>query len=403
MGKKIFLFIILAVFILLAIVNPVSAQYKAPLTVYFFWGEGCPHCIKEKDFLEKIKSTYPQVIIKDFEVYKNAENSRLLQQISRETDIDVRGVPLVIIGDQAIVGFLNEQTTGQQIQSLINDCLKKQCPDLVVSIIKPKEEKPPITPLPDPKEPNETYIINLPVIGEIDAKAFSLPLLTIIIAAIDGFNPCAMWVLIFLISLLLGMKDKKRMWILGITFLAASGFVYFLFLSAWLNFFLFIGFIFWVRILIGSVAIGSGVYQLKEFYKNRPGCKVVKGELRDKIFTNLKFITKIPSFWLALIGIIFVAFAVNLIELVCSAGLPAIYTNILSMSDMALWKYYLLLLLYIAIFMLDDFFVFAVAMLTLQITGVHAKYVRHSNLIGGIIILILGILLILKPELLMFS
>jgi len=149
--------------------------------------------------------------------------------------------------------------------------------------------------------------------------------------------------------------------------------------------------------------MSSGGYHLWEFYKNRPGCKVVKGERRERIFTNLKFITKIDKFWLALIGIIIIAFAVNLIELVCSAGLPAIYTNVLSLSNLPAWQYYLLLILYIIIFMLDDMFVFVVAMVTLQATGLSTKYTRYSNLIGGIIILILGILLILKPQWLMFS
>ncbi len=390
-------------FILLTILLPsfVVAQEK-PLNVYFFWGEGCPHCDKEKEYLQKIKNNYERVIINDFEVYNNSQNTKLLQKISQETDINVNGVPLIIIGDKALVGFLNEKTTGQQIRKLIDECLANQCPDIISQIIN-KTPKTSSQPLPEPQKNNDNYLINLPLIGEIDAKAFSLPVLTIIIAAIDGFNPCAMWVLLFLISLLLGMENKKRMWALGSAFILASGIVYFLFLSAWLNLFLFIGFIFWVRIIIGLIAIGSGSYHLWDFYKNKPGCKVVKGELREKVFTNLKFITKIPSFGLALLGMIIIAFAVNLIELVCSAGLPAIYTNVLSLSDISSLEYYLLLLLYIIIFMLDDMFVFAVAMLTLRATGISTKYTRYANLIGGIIILILGFLLILKPEWLMFS
>ncbi|MBD3360029.1 MAG: hypothetical protein GF365_04985 [Candidatus Buchananbacteria bacterium] len=395
--------LIVAFFILLAILLPnfISAQ-ENPLNVYFFWGKGCPHCAKEKAYLQKIEDNYSQVVINNFEVYNNQQNAKLLQKIGKETSINVNGVPLIIIGDKALVGFLNEETTGQQIRKLIDECLAAQCPDLVSQIINQKPEPSP-QPFPESQKNNDSYFIHLPLIGEIDAKSFSLPVLTIIIAAIDGFNPCAMWVLLFLISLLLGMKNKKRMWALGSAFILASGIVYFLFLSAWLNLFLFIGFIFWVRIIIGLVAISSGAYHLWDFYKHKPGCKVVKGELREKIFTNLKFITKIPSFGLALLGMIIIAFAVNLIELVCSAGLPAIYTNVLSLSDISTWQYYLLLILYIIIFMLDDMFVFAVAMLTLKATGISSKYTRYANLIGGIIILILGFLLILKPELLMFS
>jgi len=400
---KIKFWLILLILFCLLLPNLVFAQEETiqeeTLNVYFFWGLGCPHCAKEKTFLEKIEQTYPQVKVIDFEVYNNIANAQLLNTLEKELHFEVRGVPFVIIGDKSLVGFLNEETTGKQIQAIIEQCLEG-CVDVIEPIINHSAKTEPLEPLPKTTEDN---MITLPFLGEIDPQAFSLPILTIVIAALDGFNPCAMWVLLFLISLLLGMANKKRMWTLGITFIVVSGIVYFFFLSAWLNLFLFIGFIFWVRILIGLVAMSSGGYHLWEFYKNRPGCKVVKGERRERIFTNLKFITKIDKFWLALIGIIIIAFAVNLIELVCSAGLPAIYTNVLSLSNLPAWQYYLLLILYIIIFMLDDMFVFVVAMVTLQATGLSTKYTRYSNLIGGIIILILGILLILKPQWLMFS
>jgi len=418
--------IIIGLFLLSIILIPHTGKAEAlkPVNIYFFYGDGCPHCAKEEQFLQKIINNYPQVNVNYFEVWNNSENITLLALINKQLNLKVGGVPFTIIGDQYISGFLNEQTTGKQIQQAINQCLETNCPDKVAPIInqlKPPSPDPEPLPVPvpnpepepspspepesspEPQEPDTSYIIDLPIIGQIDATKFSLPLLTIIIAALDGFNPCAMWILLFLISLLIGMTNKKRMWALGMAFIIASGFVYFLFLTAWLNLFLFIGFIKWVRIGVGAIAIASGVYHLHEYYINRPGCKVIKNERRDRIFTNLKFITQLSSFWLALVGIIIVAFAVNLIELVCSAGLPAIYTNVLALSNLPSWQYYLLLLLYILIFMLDDLVVFVIAMLTLQASGLTHKYTRISNLVGGIIILILGILLILKPELLMFS
>jgi hypothetical protein len=247
--------------------------------------------------------------------------------------------------------------------------------------------------------------IKLPLFGEIEVKSFSLPILTVVIAGLDGFNPCAMWVLLFLISLLLGMKNRKRMWILGITFIAASASAYFLFLAAWLNLFLFLGFIFWVRIVVGLVACGGGIYHLREYWRNRKdGCKtVVSSERRKKIFAKLKELSSSQKFVVALGGIILIAFAVNLVELVCSAGLPAIYTNILTLSSLPKWQYYLYLILYIFVFMLDDLFVFFIAMITLRAVGISKKYSRFASLIGGIIILILGILLLFKPEWLMFG
>lgn len=246
--------------------------------------------------------------------------------------------------------------------------------------------------------------LTIPILGTIQTANLSLPALSVVIGLIDGFNPCAMWTLLFLISLLLGMKNKKRMWILGITFIVASAFVYFLFLTAWLNFFLILGFVFWVRIIIGLIAIGVGIYNLRHYQKNKDGtCKVTDDEKKRNTFDKLKGIAHEKKFILAFGGIILLAFAVNLIELVCSAGLPAIFTQILSISNLSPGQHYSYILIYIFFFMLDDLVVFTIAMVTLRAVGIESKYARLSRLIGGVLMIIIGGLLLFKPELLMFG
>ena len=334
-----------------------------------------------------------------FEVTGSRENADLLKKSAQRLSANVSGVPFTVVGEHYFVGWYDEQTTGAAIEKAIQCILEKSCPDVVGSLITP------ITPNPQPQETKAVpEKIKLPIFGEIETKNLSLPLLTILIAGLDGFNPCAMWVLLFLITLLLGMKDKKRMWILGTAFIVSSAFVYFLFMSAWLNLFLFLGFVLWVRIIIGLVALGTGGYNLKEYFFNKAGtCKVTNDGKKQIIFEKLKEITQKKQFWLALGGIIILSFAVNLVELICSAGLPAIYTQILTLTQLPAWQHYLYLLLYVLIFMIDDLFVFFVAMKTLQITGVTSKYSRISHLIGGIIMVIMGILLLFKPEWLMFG
>ncbi len=245
--------------------------------------------------------------------------------------------------------------------------------------------------------------IVFPLIGELVIKELSLPTLTFVIALLDGFNPCAMWVLLFLISLLLGMENRLKMIILGTVFILTSGLVYFLFLSAWLNLFLFLGFVFWIRVVIGAFAVGVGFYYLRDFYLHKTGCKVVGGEKRKKIFGRLREIVQSKYFLLAVVGIILLAFAVNLVELVCSAGLPAIYTQVLALTPMPRWQYYLYLVFYVVIFMIDDIAVFLIAMTTLHAVGVESKYARFAHLIGGLGMLIIGVLMLFKPELLMFG
>ena len=353
-------------------------------------------------------NTNPQIEIHDFEVYNDSTNLKFLKAIGQQLELDTSGVPFLMVGDQELVGYFNNEISGNQIKKMIATCQERHCDDPVAQIISQffPQQLPPESRQVEPVSALngvENQYMKLPLLGQIDIKNFSLPVLTIFIAAIDGFNPCAMWVLLFLISLLLSMPNKKRMYLLGSAFILASGIVYFLFLSAWLNLFLYIGFIFWIRILIALVAVSSGIYHLRNFYVNKPGCTVVVKEKREKIFSRLKAVTETQKFYLALGGVISVAIAVNLIELVCSAGLPAIYTKILTISNLPSWQYYLLICLYIIIFMLDDLLVFIIAMVTLQVTGISTKYTRYANFIGGIIILILGILLILKPEWLMFS
>ena len=403
--RKIALFLPVLALLVLSL-SPVSTSANNDLNIYFFWGEGCPHCAKEHELLNSLASKYPEIKVYDYEIYNNKQNAEFLRKISEEIDTSVNGVPFTIIGDEYFEGF-SESITPEKIEERINYCLLNECGDSVANIVgvegNNEEEE---AGKEEPKEEKKAIIekLNFPIIGEVNVSSFSLPLLTIAIGALDGFNPCAMWVLLFLISMLLGMENRKRMWILGGSFIIASAAVYFVFMAAWLNLILILGLVLWIRIIIGLVALISGGHNLKEyFFKKDDGCEVVNTEKRQKTFEKIKSIVQMNNFWLALGGIILLAFAVNLVELVCSAGFPAAYTQILALSNLATWQYYSYILLYVFIFMLDDLFVFIIAMVTLQTIGITTKYTRASKLIGGILMVIIGILMILKPQILMLG
>lgn len=381
-----------------------SVEADTQVNAYLFYGDGCPHCAKERQFLSNIENKYPELQIHEYEVYYNRDNSLLLQQIGKTLVADTGGVPFLVIGDKYFIGYA-DGITSVEIEEKINKCLENTCPNLVASILGLNSQSDLPSNNNQKTEPtkNQDKVINT-FFGKLEIGKFSLPVLTVVMGILDGFNPCAMWVLLFLISLLLGMENRKRMWILGIAFIVASASVYFIFMSAWLNLILFLGFVVWVRALIGLLALLGGGYNIKKFFSNKDsGCKVVGNENRQKIFQKLKMTIGQNSFWLALGGIITLAFMVNLVELICSAGLPAVYTQVLALSDLAKWQYYLYILLYIFFFMLDDLFVFFVAIITLQMTGITTKYSRWSHLIGGTLMLIIGLMLIFKPEWLMFG
>lgn len=370
------------------------------VTVYFFNADGCPHCADEEIFLNKIKEKYPLVIIRDFEVTKNRENADLLKKVGETMDFRVSGVPVTVIGKYNFAGFGSEETTGVKIEEAIKCALEQGCSDMVAGLASSSQSQ-------DDTDKTSSTIpesVHVPIFGEITTSHLSLPIFAVVLGSIDGFNPCAMWVLLFLITLLLGMRNKAKMWVLGITFIVASALVYFVFMSAWLNIILFIGFVVWVRYAIGFLALGAGGYNIKEFFTSKDGaCKVTSGEKRQKIFEKLKTTISQKNFLVAIIGIIALAFAVNLVELVCSAGLPVVYTQVLSMSDLSTFGYYGYILLYILFFMLDDIIIFSIAMIALRATGLTTKYTRLSHLLGGVIMIIIGIIMILKPEWLMFG
>lgn len=388
--------------------NPLEESEQYSGHAYFFHSESCPHCKEEMEFLIELSKQpeYLDVQFLEFEITQIPENRALLQEIGRVLDLDVGSVPMTFIGNDVIVGFGSEETTGVQIQRAIDQIIEEGDADLIgliiageaidaSAIMKGNNEQE------DGAMPESVHV---PLIGEVKTANLSLPILSIFLGFVDGFNPCAMWILVFLISLMLGMKDRKRMWILGTTFIIASGAIYYVFMAAWLNVLMFIGFLFAVRLIIGLVAIGGGAYSIHDFYTNKDAtCKVGDLEEKQKTMQKMRDVVKRPSFLAAFFGMIALALAVNLVELICSAGIPAVFTQILNMSDISIFVRYAYMMLYILFYMIDDIAVFVVAMVTLEITGATAKYTRATRLIGGIIMVLIGILMILKPELLTFA
>lgn len=374
------------------------AANDQPVNIYLFATKGCPHCALEKEFLAKLAEQDKDVKVITLELTESRENRELFRSVGEALRADVSGVPFTVVGEQYVIGWMDEDSTGALIIQAVAEARRTKAPDVVARL---RARSTPVV-APDKKAIPEK--LPLPWFGEIEIKYLSLGLITLIIGALDGFNPCAMWVLVFLINLLLGMEDRRKMWILGGAFIISSGIVYFLFMTAWLNFLIFVGFIIWVRIAIGLVALLAGFYNLREYFTNRAGvCKLSDTEKRQRRMERLQEIVQSQKFILALGGLILLAFAVNLVELICSAGFPVIYLQILSLTPLPFWQYYLYLALYIFVFMLDDLIVFVVAMVTLQLLGVGTRYKQVSNLIGGVLMLILGILLILRPEALMFG
>jgi hypothetical protein len=342
--------------------------------VYFFYLPGCSHCELQEPFNEKLQSEYPSINITR-EDASTPEGSALLSEMLEERGIEVElGFPITIFGNQ-VFSWESEETTGKAIEEALKRCLAGNCPP------------------PTGQEPRDTIV--LPLIGEIDPSAYSLPALAAILGLVDGFNPCAMWVLVYLISLVAILRDRKRIWLIVGSFVLASGILYFLFMTVWLNLFLFIGYVKPVTIVIGLVALGGGILQIKEVVKTKGAivCEVTGEESRKKTMTKVQEIVSSPLTWGILVGIIALAFTVNAVEFVCSAAIPAVFTQVLSLAGLTNFQYYGYILLYVVFFMLDDLVIFGTAALAAT-SSLGDRYAKYSRPVGATILIILGLLLL---------
>lgn len=422
--KKILKFLIVfAVFLLL----PVSAKAdEKVINIHLFYGNGCPHCAAEEEFLSDYLKDRTDVKLYKYEIWYDSHNQELLSKVQKEMGTtNKNGVPFTVIGKKTIVGYA-DGVTDEQIKDAINYYLNNDYRDYAGEItgkVKKNEVKEDITKdesktedkkenkiekADDTKDSDQTdENVTVPVLGKINAKKVSLPILAVVLGFVDGFNPCAMWILIFLITMLFNMKDRKKMWILGLTFILTSGIVYLMFMLAWLNLATFISKIAFIRLLIAVIALVVGLINVYKYIdslkKKDEGCDVVDKKDRKKIMEKIISITHEKKFIIALLGIMVLAASVNIIELMCSIGIPLLFTQILAMNNLSTFSYMIYMFIYIFFFLIDDIVIFVISMVTLKVTGLSTKYTKYSHLIGGIIMLIIGLLLIIKPELLMFN
>lgn len=398
---KKFLVFLISLFLLLPIV--VNAESKE-INIHLFYSSTCPHCSNEKKYLKELSDSDHSIKVHLYQVDGNEENNALLDKVQKLIDGETPYVPYTVIGSKYRVGFNN--STKLEIDNIIKAYKEEDYVDIVGGIIDGSITEENIGTYLDKTDVKVDDDIDVPLLGKVDPKDVSLPLLAIVIGLVDGFNPCAMWILIFLISMLLGMKDKKRMWYLGSLFIASSAIVYLLFMIAWLNIVMTVSSIKWVQVLIAIVALIGAVINIRSYLKERKkdsGCQVVDDKKRKKIFEKIKKFTHEKSLIISSIGIVALAVSVNVVELACSAGLPVLFTNVLAINEVSMEMSNLYILIYIFFFMLDDLIIFIIAMITLQVTGVTTKYTKYTHLIGGLIMLLIGILLIFKPEWIMFN
>jgi glutaredoxin len=361
---------LLAVALLLALAAALAHAQQPTLEM---WSrDGCPYCAEASTYLDELRQRRPDVRIVVYDIYRDAGARERFLALSEQNGVQRPGVPSFLIGGEFLVGWGGAEITGRALESLLAGAAAP---------------------------PAEPQLVQTRMFGEIDARALGLPLFTAAIGLLDGFNPCALWVLVFVLSLLVNMKDRGKVLLVGGTFVLASGVVYFAFMAAWLNVFLVVGVSRPIQVALGAVAILIGLVNVKDFVAFGRGLSFsIPESAKPAIYSRMRRVLQAESLGGALGAVIVLALLVNTVELLCTSGLPAVYTQVLVARDLPTWQYYGYLALYNMFYMLDDSLLLAAAVVTLRMSKLQERGGRALKLISGVVMLLLGLALVLRPE-----
>ncbi|MBJ6752297.1 glutaredoxin family protein [Geomonas anaerohicana] len=391
---------VLLLVLLLCYPDPRCGTAAAPpaATLYYFWGEGCPHCAKAKPFIEELQRRHPGLRVESWEVLEHRENVPRLMRMAKERGREATGVPVFIIGNHYFSGF-SEQTPAQ-LEGAVKEALQQQvAPPAAPETIAPKTVAP--TAAPPAAPPRAADRLTLPGVGEIDQRRHSLPVFTLVIASLDSFNPCAFFVLFFLLSLLIHARSRRRMLLIGAVFVLASGVLYFLFLAAWLNLFLVVGTLPVITTAAGVLALLIGLVNVKDFFLFRQGVTlgIAEGK-KPRLFARMRQLLRAESLPALLAGTCVLAVAANSYELLCTAGFPMVFTRALTLHRLTAAGYYFYLAFYCLVYVVPLAGIVVIFTVTLGGKKLSEWQGRVLKLVSGLMMLGLAVVLLVRPALL---
>ncbi|NCS72062.1 MAG: glutaredoxin [Candidatus Magasanikbacteria bacterium] len=412
MFKKIFFsFLFLSIFLLpsvaLAEDTPLDtlAAEQGPV-ISMFMRDDCRHCKDAEAFLEDFLVERPDVRVVYYNLDEQA-NKDNFDAVTTQYDM-VKGTPVTLINGVLIQGFGTAETTGEVFRELVDRDLHTVTFDDVVNgeaveVFNGTTETEVCTEEGCDVSEKISYKITIPIIGTVvDVGGFSLSALSLILGLVDGFNPCAMWVLVMFLFVLSQAGSRKRMFQYAGLFIVAEAVMYYLILNVWFTAWDFIELNKYVTPGVGLLALGSGIYFIYKFYTYSPVCKVASIDQQKKMSDKVKELAKKPLTLGVAFGILALAFSVNIFEFACSIGIPQTYTKILELNFLTFWETQWYMFLYIIMYMFDDIIVFGIGIYALEKISMVHKYSKWSTLVGGILMLLLGFVMLFNPEFLVF-
>jgi hypothetical protein len=370
---------------------------ESGLTLHFFWAANCPHCAEEKPLLEALQRRHPQLQVREYEIWRQRENFELLLALAERHGGGVVSTPATVLGDRLWFGF--NSLIAAEIEETAARCLASDCPDLLAAIAESPATGTPAAP-PRPV-PGEETSVTVPYFGTIDPESLSLPVFTLVLGLLDSFNPCAFFVLLFLLSLLVHLRSRRIMLLVGGTFVFFSGLIYFLFMAAWLNLFLLAGRMQQVTTVAGAVALLVAALNIKDFFFFHQGPTLsIPENAKPRLFKRMRQLLterRLPS---VLFGTVVLAVAANSYELLCTAGFPMVYTRTLTLHNLERWQYYAWLALYNAVYVVPLLTIVLAFTFTLGAKKLSEWQGRILKLLSGLMMLLLGLVLLVNPALL---
>ena len=376
---------IFCLFLLISVLIPVNAQVEtdvvieksSKVTLHYFWSRYCPHCKDAKPFVNNLPKIYPWLTLHSYDLVDNRENQERFLLMAKQLQQSANSIPAFIFCGQMMVGYDRAETTGRDLEEKLLACHQQK----------------------NGQRGQAQENFNIPGLGNIHYQDFSLPVFTLVIAALDAFNPCAFFVLFFLLSLMVHLRSRAKMLAIGSIFVLCSGVMYFLFMSAWLNLFLITKQLMLITATAGLIAIFFGLINIKDYFFFKQGVSLsLSDSARSKLFARMRNLTQTGNWSAMIIATIILAIAANSYELLCTAGLPMVYTRVLTLNDLASPQYYLYLAFYNVVYIIPLLVIVVLFTLTLGSKKLSEQEGRLLKLLSGSMMLGLGSILLLKPE-----
>lgn len=351
-----------------------DAAGRPVVELYFFWSERCPHCLEARPFVQRLARENDWLRLHEREVSGSRENARLYQLLAGRLGRQAQSVPAFLFCRSMLVGYEDAATTGARLKGLLQACHRR----LAAGEAAPQVLEP-----------------GMPEV----AQGRSLALVTVMLAGLDAFNPCAFFVLLFLLSVLVHARSRARMFLVGGVFVLFSGLFYFAFMAAWLNLFLLVGGMGVVTAVAGVLAVVLALVNIKDYLRPGRGPSLsIPERAKPGLFQRMQGLLRAERLPTMLVGTVALAAAANSYELLCTAGFPMVFTRILTLQGLGAVEYYLYLLFYNLIYVLPLALIVVVFVLTLGRRKLGERQGRLLKLLSGLMMLGLGTALLVAPE-----